>query len=616
MEASCNINVIDLTESLKQRLNAGKLNRSGGLGELKKDLFDALDLLAAQNETLRELESESSYSMEATATSSELLEDATEPLGIAIAGKVTDALDDSLSQWQVQIETSCTSAISRELREQINSLRSLSTELKENQRSLDAQRSSTEAQLAEALRLKSRYSRQRKTLAKEIRAQRAELLLAVECERDALREQIETSLRVELTHSQSEETEQRVLELESQLADQKRRCEETSKQLEESGVAAALLEEECQSLQEQIASSDQSSEQLTALERELHESQELIAAFEEEAAEKEQVYVEQIAKLESELTRVCASLETSTAQLQEIHSESQAVDSVAIEDLQEQLSLKDLEVAELREQLEENARLEDELNSARKSLQSAQEKLEELSLNRDETPGVLAPEQLEKLDELEQEVYNKQLEILDLRSQNSDLASQIAKYQVVASGTAPHVSFNQESLSWEERKQLIMQQLERELDDDQSEDAQASQLEIQDVLAVTQLEIERRDREIEELQSIVQQQSNTREGVAIGAAAIAQMLDSDELVNQERQKLKEIQQEWEEKLRKTEIDLSLERAKLARERSMLEAERIEAAQPPSTSTEVTAVKGETKAQTRTRKWLQHLGLKQNENENE
>lgn len=97
--------------------------------------------------------------------------------------------------------------------------------------------------------------------------------------------------------------------------------------------------------------------------------------------------------------------------------------------------------------------------------------------------------------------------------------------------------------------------------------------------------------------------------MAIGAAAIAQMLDADELISQERQKLKDIQREWEDKLRQAEIDLSMERAKLARERTQLETELEQARKsPPSPFVEI---EGQTKAQARTRKWLEHLGLKEN-----
>ena len=80
-------------------------------------------------------------------------------------------------------------------------------------------------------------------------------------------------------------------------------------------------------------------------------------------------------------------------------------------------------------------------------------------------------------------------------------------------------------------------------------------------------EIECRDQEIIELRNLLDQQSETRsDGIAIGASAIADMLDADELVQLEREKLQELQAEWEEKFREGEIEASLERARLSRDR--------------------------------------------------
>ncbi|MEZ6135165.1 MAG: hypothetical protein R3C53_09670 [Pirellulaceae bacterium] len=218
-------------------------------------------------------------------------------------------------------------------------------------------------------------------------------------------------------------------------------------------------------------------------------------------------------------------------------------------------------------------------------------------------------EQSERIRLLEQELDDKQIENSDLGSQNLDLAAQLAKLQVTAStvltsNNSPHLNFSQEGLTWEQRRDLIMRQLEGE--SEETELDQHARLEIEQVVATTQSEIELRDQHIAELQSIIEQQSNTREGVAIGAAAIAQMFDSDELVQQERKKLQDIQQQWEEKVRQAEIDISLERAKLARERLQLETELEEAKK--TTSVQYLPAAGETKAETRTRKWLEHLGI--------
>ncbi len=201
-------------------------------------------------------------------------------------------------------------------------------------------------------------------------------------------------------------------------------------------------------------------------------------------------------------------------------------------------------------------------------------------------------------------------EIADLREQNADLATQLARLQMAGIHNAPHLNLgklSQESMTWEQRKRLILQQLENETAAANPEEYQNHRNEVEEILRITQAEIERRDAEIAELQAIVQQQANTREGVAIGAAAIAQMLDSDELVKLERAKLASIQQEWEAKLREAEIEMSLERAKLSRERAELEERLRNPAKviKPASLEPAVSVDGKP-----VRRWLEHLGLRE------
>ena len=91
------------------------------------------------------------------------------------------------------------------------------------------------------------------------------------------------------------------------------------------------------------------------------------------------------------------------------------------------------------------------------------------------------------------------------------------------------------------------------------------------------------------------------------AAAIAQMIDQDELVQQERDKLQEMQRQWEAKLRQAEIDVSLERARLARQRQELEQRNAELEEQlchqSRESQQAPAEAGKP-----TRRWLTKLGL--------
>ena len=84
--------------------------------------------------------------------------------------------------------------------------------------------------------------------------------------------------------------------------------------------------------------------------------------------------------------------------------------------------------------------------------------------------------------------------------------------------------------------------------------------------------IAEKDCEIDELKQMLDNQSSSIGDVAVGAAAIADFLDQDELIIQERESLKQLQEEWQDKLRQAEIDVSVERAKLGRERMELQSQ--------------------------------------------
>ncbi len=206
--------------------------------------------------------------------------------------------------------------------------------------------------------------------------------------------------------------------------------------------------------------------------------------------------------------------------------------------------------------------------------------------------------------QLQQQLEDALTEMAELREQNSDLASQLAHQLASAAASDKHTGHGTgEQLTWEERKLLILKQLEDGSTDEANAIPHEERLSIQEVLNATQAEIARRDEEIDELREIVRMQSEVRDGVAIGAAGVAQLLDSDELLQQERQKLREIQAEWEAKLRQAEIDLSMERAKIARERIALEKQKEESVQP------ATVPSGpETKEKSKERRWLSILGL--------
>lgn len=221
----------------------------------------------------------------------------------------------------------------------------------------------------------------------------------------------------------------------------------------------------------------------------------------------------------------------------------------------------------------------------------------------------------------------------ELSVQNEDLASQIASVQIQDSvgGRSVHADASNDLLSWDQRKELIYQQLEeddfdaedflatiRTTDPDQvdtkSDEPAAIVHELFDRLTTLQSDVDRRDSEIDELRLLLEQKQDLaangfggdNDEVAVGAAAIAQMLDQDELVQQERERLQSMQKDWEEKFRQLEISTSLERAKLSRERQHLATKNEELEE------QLEHLRRETRnADPKTgkkRRWLAELGL--------
>ena len=120
------------------------------------------------------------------------------------------------------------------------------------------------------------------------------------------------------------------------------------------------------------------------------------------------------------------------------------------------------------------------------------------------------------------------------------------------------------------QKRALLAQLESEeaVDEDRVDELMS----IREVIEVTDKALAGKDAEIIELQQLLAQQSENIGGVAVGAAAIEEILNHDELIQQERESLERMKSEWRDKLGKAEIEISMERAKIAREKKELEAE--------------------------------------------
>jgi regulator of replication initiation timing len=239
-----------------------------------------------------------------------------------------------------------------------------------------------------------------------------------------------------------------------------------------------------------------------------------------------------------------------------------------------------MQIAELQEQIEF---LNSELNESKACSAHSVEDSSDLRI------------QVEKL---RSQLLDARHDAVESRLQNTELSSNLARYE------EPNNKRN-EALTWDQRKQALLRQLEAETHGEELCDPKKV-LDIERVLEQTDSEIARRDREIADLRSLLEQQAIAQNGMAIGVAAVAEMIETDALIVAERLRMQEVQQDWEKKQRQAEIEMSLERAKLARERLELQEKTraIAAEQPFETDAEKKVIKERGRG-----RWLARLGLK-------
>ncbi len=155
-----------------------------------------------------------------------------------------------------------------------------------------------------------------------------------------------------------------------------------------------------------------------------------------------------------------------------------------------------------------------------------------------------------------------------LREENKALADELEELKSRPS-TAKERAKSAAPLSWEAQKQRLLASLEEGFDEDKPEDA-AQRIEMKELVQTTDRALHEKDEEIAELRQILERQSESIGEVAVGAAAFGEIVDNDEIIRQERHSLKLLQEELRGKLRAAEIDISVERAKIARERVELD----------------------------------------------
>ncbi|MEX0867760.1 MAG: hypothetical protein WD030_10410 [Pirellulales bacterium] len=202
--------------------------------------------------------------------------------------------------------------------------------------------------------------------------------------------------------------------------------------------------------------------------------------------------------------------------------------------------------------------LTQEKNELIQRLMAADERI----ANLERQPSAGGTADAEKLTDLKRRLEMAIEDNRTLKRRNADLEDKVA-----AGGGKP--CDDEAGFDWESQKQRLIASLESDFDSNDSEQ-HAERLTVEGTIRITDEIVRRKEREIEELKQLLNDQSSNVGNLAVGANAVQEVLNSDELIRQERENLTKLKTEMREKQRQAEVEISLERAKLARMRAEFE----------------------------------------------
>lgn len=278
---------------------------------------------------------------------------------------------------------------------------------------------------------------------------------------------------------------------------------------------------------------------------------------------------------DAEVAAVRAQLATTQKELAAARAEAQAALELAssVPEPAGGSAANDEELASLRAELQAARELNDRLMAGGSAGDNATG-LVELQKQRDALIDRLAEAELrlKSLGNVEAEARRHEdmqrryemamADVKELKRANAELESKLKSRPDAGKTTA----VGSGGMDWEARKQQMLAALE---DDDRGDMEAAQEREtIQNAIQLTDQIVAQKEQEIAELRRQLEDRASA-DGASTGAA-VAELLNSDELIRQEREKLLKAEAEWREKIGKAEIDISVERAKIARDRMELE----------------------------------------------
>jgi chromosome segregation ATPase len=192
-------------------------------------------------------------------------------------------------------------------------------------------------------------------------------------------------------------------------------------------------------------------------------------------------------------------------------------------------------------------------------------------------------------------------DVRELKMQNAKLESKLA----ASSSSPPRSQSDIGGSDWESQKRRLLAALEEGGDSHPNPIPKEERLKIESTIEMTDAVVAEKDRQIAELQI---QLAAANDGSAIDterASKVKDLIDADEVIAEHRQRIRELEREMEEKLRTAELELSVERAKMARHK--MELDELKADLESQRQAFEAAGGAPAQGQPR-RRWLNKLGL--------
>jgi len=197
-------------------------------------------------------------------------------------------------------------------------------------------------------------------------------------------------------------------------------------------------------------------------------------------------------------------------------------------------------------------------------------------------------------------------DVRELKTRNAELESQVAAVRRPLAGGG---GGDGGEMDWESQKRRLLESLEGDGDaagDDDDPERQAERTTIASTIEITDAVVAEKDQVIEALKAqLAESSSKASSPDDERERAVNELLDADEIVKQHCEKIAQLEQEMEQKLRAAEMELSVERASMARKK--VELDKLQA-DLKSQRESLASGSGASASGVPKRRWLSKLGL--------